>query len=184
MVLSVITPTIRLDGAIEAAKSIQRARSRSPHVDVRHIIAYWPGTPNWSRERVAPWFSEIIRTCAPGWIIIVDDDNRMHPEFIFTLDRVSQEKPQIQAFLFAMEYPQFPGGVLMPQLPPTPGHIDGGQVAIRQEYACLEPWPLGGYGDGWYWRNLYNRDPALWDVSPLVTTYYNHQRRVPPLVNL
>lgn len=184
MVVTVITPTIRPAGAIEAVCSVQTAMTRVPDLEVHHVLAYWPGEPNGSRERVAPWLTRLIAQAAPGWLCFLDDDNRMHPEFLAVLvDQVARH-PDARAFLFAMDYPQFPGGVLMPSLPPTPGHVDGGQMALERDYATLEPWPLGGYGDGWYLHQLYQRDPAAWRVVPQVVTAHNHQRRVPPLVPL
>lgn len=177
--VTVLTPTIRPDGALRAAESVQAARAQAPDLDVRHVIAYWPGEPNYSRERVAPWFTALMRQQPPGWLFVVDDDNVMHPAFLTTLQRSIAGHPDAWAFLFGMDYPQFPRGILKPSLPPRGGHVDGGQMALWRDYAVTVPWPLGGYGDGIYLATLYEQAPDRWVTIPDVVTYHNKQTRQP-----
>jgi hypothetical protein len=172
--LTILTPTIRPDGAIEVARSIQAA-AVPPYWDIRHIIAYWSGPPDPSRVRVAAWFSDLLRQCAPGWIFVVDDDSRMHPAFLETLDRAAAAHPDAWAFLFGMEHKQVHNGILPARVPPRPGMVDGGQMVLWRDYAVREPWRAGATGDGDYLAALYTHAPDRWVAIPDIVCYHNHQ---------
>lgn len=176
MIVTVITPAYRLPGALAAARSIQAAAGAAPEVELRHVIAYWRGEPDYTWERFGPWLTAEIQA-ARGWVMFVDDDNLMHPAALATLSRVAAADPEAEAFVFASDYWTQPGGVLWPQLPPRVGHIDGGQVALRAELARRVAWPAGGCGDGHYLRALYDLDPSVWRCIPEVVTSWNAQRR-------
>lgn len=175
MILTVITPTIRPDKAIATAQSIRVAAERARDVDVRHTIAHWTRAPDPSRLAVAPWLTALIRDAAPGWVCFVDDDNLMHPEFIDRLAQAEREYPAALAFAFGQCRPDF-GGFLAPDLPPVPGRIDGGQVALWRDYAMRESWRPGSCGDGEYLAALYAHEPARWIAIPDALTYHNAQR--------
>lgn len=175
-VLTVITCVLRPEMALEAARSVQIARQQAPDwLHVRHTLAYWDGPPNPHAE-VADWLTDLIRAAPRGWIYDLDDDNRMHPRFLASLGRAIEAHADAWAFLFGCAYPQFPNGVLTPQLPPRGGHVDAGQAVIDRDYAVRETWPRGGYGDGAYLENLYTLAPHRWVTVNEVVTSHNHQR--------
>jgi hypothetical protein len=175
MILTVITPTIRPASALRAAESIRVAAERARDVDVRHVIAHWTREPDPSRRAVAPWLTGLIRESAPGWVCFVDDDNLMHPSFVDALAQAERDYPAALAFAFGQRRTDF-GGLLAATLPPVPGQIDGGQVALWRDYATREPWRPGDCGDGEYLAALYAHDPARWVAIPQALTYHNAQR--------
>lgn len=175
-IITIITRIIRPEGAIEAARTVQAARTLCPEwLEVRHVLAYWNG-PEDPHTKIADWLTELIRDAPDGWVFFIDDDNRMHPQFLAVLAGAIGDYPDAWAFLFGCAYPQFHGGVLWPNLPPRGGHVDGGQACLKRAYAVLEPWPHGGYGDGIYLANLYARAPERWVTVSDVVTSHNHQR--------
>jgi hypothetical protein len=176
VIVTIITPTIRPAGALRAAESVQAAREHAPDLDVRHVIAYWPGEGDDARSRLGGWLTDLI-ACTPGWLIFLDDDNLLHPRLLARLSDLTRDYPHVWAFLFGMEYPAFGGGVLSPQLPPHVGYIDGGQVVIRSDYANSVEWPNGNAGDGRYLAELYARAPERWLCVDEVLTAHNAQER-------
>jgi len=179
MLITIITRIIRPAGALEAARSVQIAREHAPDVQVRHVLAYWTG-PEDPHTLIADWLTELIADSPSGWIFGLDDDNRMHPRFLSTLEQAVDNHPDAWAFLFGCLYPQFRNGVLLPQLPPRGGHVDGGQACLWRDYAVQEPWAHGGYGDGIYLGNLYTHAPERWVAIPDAVTSHNHQRWATP----
>jgi hypothetical protein len=175
VVVTVITPSIRPDGAIRAAESVQQARQQAPDVEVRHLVAYWVGPRDPLHLRVGAWRTQLIAESAPGWLVFLDDDNLMHVQLLARLDQLTQEHPQIWAFVFACSYPEMNGGVLLPKLPPRAGYIDGGQAVLWRDYAVQTPWPPTYEGDGKYLANLYALAPDRWLVIDEVLVSHNAQ---------
>ena len=176
--ITILTPVIRLPGAIEAARSVQAARAATPDLDVRHVMAYWPGEPDWSRVKVAAWFSDLMRQQPPGWLFIVDDDNRMHPDLLATFLRERDAHPDAWAFVFGMHHPDVHRQLLPARLPPRPGLIDGGQMMIWRDYAVTLPWQAGPSGDGEYLAAIYEKAPHRWVAVEDVVTLHNNQEVV------
>ncbi len=76
-VLTIITPTIRPAGAIEVARSIQRA---APHPwEIRHIIAYWPEPPDRAFARTGQWMTRILRAAGERGQRVDEDVADDHP---------------------------------------------------------------------------------------------------------
>ena len=173
MILTIITLVIRPSGALRAAVSVQAAREGAPDLDIRHMIAYWPGESDRSYATFGDHLSGIIRHTAPGWLLCLDDDTLLHPQLPARLAALAEETPDAWAFLFGMDYPAF--GTLSPQLPPHVGHIDGGQAAIWQSYAASVAWPNGPRGDGLYLAALYATAPERWRCVGEVLTAHNAQ---------
>jgi hypothetical protein len=72
------------------------------------------------------------------------------------------------------------GGYLPPTVPPTPGRIDGGQVALWQPHAITVPWRGGAMGDGEYLADLYAQtNGAGWVTVDAALTYHNAQEWFP-----
>ena len=176
MNVTILTPVLRPDMAYETVASVQAAIAFAPAtMSVEHRLCYWQGEPDPERQRLAPWLTQLMTECRPSWLVFCDDDTRMHPEFLACLDGTAFLIPSAQAIAFPMAYPEH-GGVLWPSLPPVPGRIDGGQVAIWRDYATLEPWRPGPMGDGQYLAALYQRRPDVWGLCDQVVTAHNHQR--------
>lgn len=175
MIVTVITPSIRPLGALRTAESVQAARQLVADLEVRHTIAYWPGKHDPEHRTVGAWRSRLIAASGPGWLVFVDDDNLMHPQLLRRLVALVADYPHAWAFLFASAYPAFANGVLHPQLPPHVGYIDGGQVALRSDYATRCDWPAGGSGDGLYLAALYALAPERWICVDEVLTAHNAQ---------
>ena len=173
MIVTVITPTIRPAGALRAAESVRAAAMRAPQVDVRHLIAHWTAIPDPSRERLAPWLTNLIAD-ATGWIVACDDDNLLHPDLFAILYQTATTDPLACAVAFGQKRRDH-GGYLPPRLPPQPGRIDGGQVALHRDYAIREPWRSGSHGDGLYLAALYQHNPGGWAVIDQPLTYHNAQ---------
>lgn len=174
MRVTVLTPIIRPRGALEAARSVQVAMQRAPAVWVEHRLCYWRGEPDASRYLLAQWLTELMHTASSSWLCWLDDDNRMHPDFLRVAAAVQACTPEAEAFVFGMAYPEM-GGVLRANLPPEPCRIDGGQTLIWRDYAIQEPWKSGPAGDGEYLAALYARNPTAWRAVPDVVTAHNHQ---------
>jgi hypothetical protein len=173
--LTIITPTIRPAGALEVARSIQVA---NPHpLEIRHIIAYWPSAPDESRQEVAPWFTKIVREVKDGWLMIVDDDNRLHPDLPARLAQLLDvARDDAGAFVFDMAYPELGGRLRCGPECMTPGRVDGGQVVLWWALAEMEPWRSGSMGDGEYLAALYRSHAKNFVFVHEVLTYHNHQR--------
>jgi hypothetical protein len=173
--LTIITTTIRPAGALEAARSVQQAH---PHpLDIRHVIAYWPEAPDPDCGPVrAAWISDLFRQAHGGWLLWVDDDNRLHPDLPARLAELTRQYPDARAFVFDCQYPQAHQSLLRaaPGMV-RPGSIDGGQVVLWWELAGRTPWPVGECHDGHYLRALYeqHKDAFVFVSEPL--TYHNHQ---------
>jgi hypothetical protein len=105
----------------------------------------------------------------------LDDDNLMHPGLIDALASAEMHRPDALAVVFGQQHPTV-ACCATPTLPPVPGRIDGGQVALWRDYATREPWRPGSDGDGQYLAALYALEPARWAVVPDILTYHNAQR--------
>lgn len=174
MILTIITCTIRPAGAIEAARSIQAA---APHVfDLRHLIAYWPDAPDWTRQTVAPWLSGLIADVAHGWLMFVDDDNRLHPDLLARLGVLITEHPGARAFVFDCQYPEKHNGLLPASLRTIrPGMVDGGQVVLDVALAQSVPITAGDCYDGVWLQALYQICPDAFVCVSEPLTHHNHQ---------
>lgn len=174
MVLTILTPTIRLDGALEAVRSVQAAHAHP--WEIRHVLAYWPSAPVSDHTLLAPWLTSLIASIPGGWLFAVDDDNRMHPELPARLGWLVQEYPDARAFVFDQAYPQKADGVLRARPQHMhPGSVDGGQVALQATFAQSLPWPARECGDGEYLSALYRQASHAFVFVNEVLTYHNHQ---------
>jgi hypothetical protein len=172
MRLTILTPVIRPAGALAAAQSVQAADASPWHLE--HRLCYWPGAPDRTWSQFGAWLTRIIATTATGWLLFVDDDNRLHPHLPARLWALTQARPSARAVVFASAYPEL-GGVLPGTLPPTPGRIDGGQVALHTNLARMAAWPNSPTGDGEYLAALYALAPDAWLRVDDALTYHNHQ---------
>lgn len=173
--LTILTPIIRPAGALEAARSVQQAH---PHpLDIRHVLAYYPDAPDpLCGPARAAWASRLISDVRDGWLLWLDDDNRLHPDLPRRLADLIDTHPDAWAFAFDCRYPGIHSG-LLPALPGMmrPGSVDGGQVVWWWWLAQEQPWPTGECADGHYTSTLYrqHRDAFVFVNEPL--TYHNHQ---------
>lgn len=172
--LTIITCTIRPDGAIKAARSIQAA---NPHpFDLRHVIAYWAGEPDHTRERVAPWLTDLVADVSDGWLLFIDDDNRLHPGLLARLSTLIEAHPDARAFVFDCLYP----GMYEDRLRagPTrmrPCQVDGGQLVLHASIAKSVAIAPHGCYDGVYAQVLYQRHVDAFIFVNEALTYHNHQ---------
>lgn len=170
--LTILTPVIRPEGVAAVVRSIQAA---TPHdLTIRHVVEHYPHQPdpNCGPERAA-WATRLLHSVRGGWVLWVDDDNRLHPDLPRRLGELAEAYPEAQAFVFDCQYPEA-GGVLRAGRI-TPGQVDGGQVVLWHSLARQEPWPIGVMADGRYMQRLYAHDPAAWVFVPEPLTYHNHQ---------
>lgn len=173
--LTILTPTIRPAGALEAARSVQQAHAHP--LDIRHTIAYWLSTPDpLCGPARAEWATRLIRDVRDGWLLWLDDDNRLHPDLPRRLAGLIEEYPDAWAFVFDCQYPGQHGDLI--RAAPgamRPGSIDGGQIVWWWWLAQDLPWPAGECSDGQYTAALYrqHRDAFVFVNEPL--TYHNHQ---------
>lgn len=174
--LTLLTPTIRPAGALEAARSIQQAASHP--LDIRHTIAYWPEAPDPACGPVrAEWATKLIRDVSDGWLMWLDDDNRLHPDLPRRLAELIEQYGDAWAFVFDCQYPGIhndliraaPGAM-------RPGSIDGGQIVWWWYLAQDIPWPSGECSDGEFASALYRRHPGAFVFINEPLTYHNHQR--------
>lgn len=175
LLLTIITPVIRLDGVVAVAQSIAAA---TPHnLEIRHIVAYYPFPPDPSCGPLrAAWATELLRMVDDGWVLWVDDDNRLHPDLPARLAGLITEHPDAWAFVFDSQYTGAAHGLIHAapgQM--RPGSIDGGQVVLWWWLAQQIPWPTGECADGQYLSTLYQRhkDAFVFVNEPLA--YHNHQ---------
>jgi hypothetical protein len=163
---------LRPAGVLRAVASIAAASSPWP---VEHRIVWHQGEPDPSRVRVAARITETLAELPPeAWVLAVDDDNLLCPELPRCLAAAVERRPDALAIVFGQRHPQVPE-CLHPTLPPTPGKIDGGQVALQAGYARMEPWRAGPLGDGTYLATLYPHHPTRWLVVDEPLTYHNAQ---------
>lgn len=173
-ILTIITPTIRPAGALEVARSIQAA---NPHpLEIRHLIAYWPEAPDYRGERIAPWADQLLASVQDGWLMWVDDDNRLHPDLPRRLAELIPAHPDAGAFVFDMQYPGFPDNKLIASPHRVvPGSIDGGQAVLWYWFAREVKWPAGALADGRYLQTLHQARPDAFHFVSESLTYHNHQ---------
>lgn len=174
--LTIITTTIRPDGALRAARSVQAAACAG--VELRHVIAYWPGEIVLERvtQERADWITRIIGEIDDGWLMLVDDDNLLHPELPRRMAELLAEHPHAGAIVFDSVYPEVAHGLLRAgpdRVKPT--YIDGGQVVLRHDVAKLAPWGTERISDGTYLYQVYEqaRDSFIFVNEPLC--YHNAQ---------
>jgi len=175
LLLTIITPTIRPAGAIEVACSIAQA---APHrLEIRHIVAHYPYAPDpaCGLERAA-WATDLLKGVRDGWVLWVDDDNRLHPDLPARLAWLIQNCPDAWAFVFGCHYPEAHEGRIIAQ--PgimRAGSVDGGQVVLWWWLAQQQPWPTGECADGHYLSGLYRAHREAFVFVPDLLTYHNHQ---------
>jgi hypothetical protein len=175
--LIILTMALRPAGVLRAAESVAAAVATSPW-PLEHRIVWHQGEPDPTRVRVAERVTQALAELPPdSWVFAVDDDNLLHPDLPRRLAEQLGRTPDALAVVFGQMHESVPA-CLRPTLPPTPGKIDGGQVAIRADYAALIPWKPGPMGDGAYLAALYARAPDHWAVcyqfdEPL--SYHNAQ---------
>lgn len=173
--LIVLTMALRPDGVMRAAESVARAAQGSPW-PVEHRIVWHHGEPDSTRVRVAARITQALAELPPdAWIFAVDDDNLLHPELPRRLAGQVERRPDALAVVVGQMHEAVPE-CLHPALPPTPGRIDGGQVALRADYARIQPWIAGPTGDGEYLAALYAIAPSKWVVLGEPLAYHNAQR--------
>lgn len=174
MLLTVITCVIRPAGALAVARSVQAALTED--MGLRHLLAYWPHAPVADYTLLAPWLTELIGSIRDGWLMFVDDDNRLHPDLPHRLAELTQEHPDARAFVFDCAYPEMHQGMIRAAPDAMrPGAIDGGQAVLWWELAQAMAWPAQECGDGHYLAALYRgyREAFVFVNEPL--TYHNHQ---------
>lgn len=173
--LTILTATIRPEGAIRAAESIQRA---TPHGwEIRHVIAYYPYEPEPINARRSAWATELLKEVHSGWVMWLDDDNLLHPDLPKRLaELVDACSSDVGAFVFDCAYPEIAGGVLRarPQNM-RPGSVDGGQVALWWWFASEYPWPVGDCADGEWLNTLYTAKPDAFIFVNETLTFHNAQ---------
>lgn len=172
--MTVVTCVIRPAGAIEAARSVQAS---APHpFDLQHVLAYWPEEPDLSRVRVAPWLTQVIAGVGEGWVMFVDDDNRLHPQILGRLGELVAAHPHARAFIFGCQYPEMHNGYI-PASPGVmrPGSVDGGQIAIEAELARSIPIEPHDCYDGAWLGALYRENKRAFVFVNEPLTYHNHQ---------
>lgn len=171
--LVILTMALHPDGVRRAVVSVAAAPSPWP---TEHRIVWHHGAPDPSRATVAPRITAALRALPAGaWVVAVDDDNLLHPDLPARLAAAVAERPDALAVVLGQARRDF-GGYLAPSLPPTPGRIDGGQVALRADAAGLVAWRAGPMGDGEYLAALYAATPpGRWLVIDEPLTYHNAQ---------
>jgi hypothetical protein len=173
--LIILTMALRPLGVLRVAESVAAAAAVSPW-PVEHRIVWWQGPPDSSRVMVAARITQILTELPPdSWFYAVDDDNLLHPDLPRCLAETVAMYPDALAVVVGQRHPAVQS-CLHPTLPPAPGRIDGGQVAIRADYAAVEPWRTGPTGDGEYLSALYQVAPSRWVVLDNVLAYHNAQR--------
>ena len=171
MRLTIITCVLRPAMALEAARSVQAAH---PHPwELEHRLRYWQGEPDYDRRRTGPWVTSILREISAGWVLFVDDDNRLHPNLPARLAEVLAANPDARAVAFDCAYPEFGGVLTVEPRKVAPLSIDGAQVAFRHDHGL--DWPDGPTADGQFYARLHQRDPGAWVFVNEVLTYHNHQ---------
>jgi hypothetical protein len=173
--LSIITPVIRPAGVAAVERSIAEV---NPHpLEIRHLVARYPYAPDPAcGPQRAQWATDLIRSVRDGWILFVDDDNRLHPELPARLAWLAQNCPDAQAFVFSCQYPEMHQGRILAQ--PgimRPGSVDGGQVVLWWKLAQSRAWPSGDCADGQYLAGLYRAYQPRFVFEPQLLTYHNHQ---------
>jgi hypothetical protein len=174
MRVTIVTPAMRAPNVPAVVASVRRAAEAAPDLTVLHLVAHWTAAPDPTRERLAPWLTSLLTALPTGWLLFCDDDNVLHPSVLVALQATVDAHPEARAVVFGQARPDF-GGYLAPVVPPTLGRIDGGQVALRTDYAALVPWHAGAFGDGQYLTALYHTHPAPWVCVDEALTYHNAQ---------
>jgi len=178
MIITVITPTLRAERMGIVAASVRRAAEVVPQHTVCHVFAHWCAEPDHSRTHVAAWLTSLMRA-VEGWLVFCDDDNLLHPSVLAALSTTVATHPEATVIVFGQARPDM-GGYLPPTVPPTPGRIDGGQVALWQPHAITVPWRGGAMGDGEYLADLYAQtNGAGWVTVDAALTYHNAQEWSP-----
>lgn len=158
--------------ALETVRSVQRA---NPHpLAIEHRLHYWQGEPDHDRSRTGPWITRLLADVREGWVLFVDDDNRLHPDLPARLAGLIAAHPDARAFAFDCAYPEFgPEGLTCAPNKVHPLSIDGGQVVFRHDHGLA--WMHGPTADGAFFRALYLQDPSAWVFTNELLTYHNHQ---------
>jgi hypothetical protein len=179
--LTLLTATVRPEGAIRTAESIQRATT--PHGwEIRHVIAYYPYEPEPINERRSAWATDLMKGVRDGWVMWLDDDNLLHPDLPKRLgELVDGASSDVGAFVFDCQYPEVAHGLLRAQPQNMrPGGVDGGQVVLWHWFAQEFPWPVGTCADGEWLNTLYRAKPDAFQFVNEALTYHNAQEWLCP----
>lgn len=121
---------------------------------------------------------ELLCGVLDGWILIVSDDNLLHPRLPSRLVELVKEHPEAKAFHVRSTYK----GGERPALPDhlTFGKVDGGQIVIDAEYFRSFNWKYWEFGSeqegGLFRRMKENSVAGSWVHVDEVLSYHDAQR--------
>ena len=159
MKLNVLTACSRPENLDRISESVFAYRPEA--MQVNWLVRLDP-VPAVGGQRVK---NDLIDMVTDGWVVILDDDTVMHPDF---KQRIQEEaRPDVDVIFFGQERPRT--GVALPEA--RRGLIDAGQACFRRSLVGQTRIPDFYDGDGWFLETLAQRGRAIYLSD--VLSFYN-----------
>lgn len=122
-----------------------------------------------------------IDNCEPGFYHLLDDDNKVHPDFFKGISQAIHENPGKQAFAFHQRRWDRHGDLQAIPRRMKPGKIDNTMFVVHTGFIESKRYDIAAAGreDGWFFSELYKKDPTTWCFIDRFLAYYNYFRKHP-----
>jgi hypothetical protein len=121
-------------------------------------------------------WDDTLRSLSKTWVLILSDDNLLHPEFVSSLVAHVRENPVVKMIHFRQEvnHGHFRAAGLSHL---TGGHVDGGQIAFDADYYNSFGWSYSEFGEeGNLFRRIHDADPTVCSFVDKALTYHDRIR--------
>jgi len=112
----------------------------------------------------------------PGYFHLLDDDNIIHPQFFGRVASLIAQNPGKKAFGFNQRRWDHHGDLPCQPDRMVPGKIDNTMFVVATEFIGQKRYDLSRAGteDGWFFHELFKKDPGAWLFTDEWLVYYNY----------
>lgn len=122
-----------------------------------------------------------IDHCEQGYYHLLDDDNKVHPAFFKRISQILKEHPEKKAFGFNQRRWDQHGDLRAIPEKMFPGSIDNTMFVVHTDFIGLKRYDIkhAGCEDGWFFHDLYKKDPTAWFFINEFLAYFNFFQKFP-----
>ena len=124
-----------------------------------------------------PQISKLIKTLEEGYIILLDDDNTLHPKYFQKISEAIKNNPDKKLFITAqlVDKKDFTGLVVRNAAPEHTKyqHIDAAQMTIHSSVFNQFQFIADYAADGYFAENVYKSHPEWFYYIDEILCYYN-----------